>query len=247
MLSTLVGIALVIGSGCVFNNYIDRGLDKKMARTKRRALASGVISGTRALIYASLLGSLGFLIIGLYVNLLTLLVGVLGLFFYIVAYSFFKRRSSIGTIVGSISGATPIVAGYTAATNQFDGAAFILFMILVIWQMPHFYAIAMFRIKDYREAGLPVLPLKKGMLKTKNTVVLYIAGFTLVSALLTLFGYTGYTFLVVMSVLGITWQYKAFQGFTSNDDTKWARSMFLMSLVVIVGLSVMLSLDLLLP
>jgi protoheme IX farnesyltransferase len=246
-ISTLAGTALVIASACVFNNYIDRGLDVKMARTKKRATVTGLISGRKTLIYASVLGFLGFILLALETNWLTFFIGVVAFIVYVVFYGIGKRRSTHGTLVGSIAGAAPIVAGYCAVTDQFNGGAIILFLILACWQMPHFYAIAMFRFDDYRAAGLPVLPVKKGMQAAKIQIVVYIVVFIIATSLLTIFGYTGYIYLIVMLLLGLVWLYRGIQGFHAVDDIKWARKMFFLSLIIILGVSAMTSVGGLLP
>ncbi len=247
LLATLGGTALVIASACVINNYIDRKIDVKMARTKKRALVTGSISGRSALAYASLLGLLGFVILGAYTNRLTFGLGVVALFTYVVLYGITKRRSVHGTVVGSIAGALPPVAGYTAVTNHLDGGALILFLILACWQMPHFYAIAMYRFNDYKAAGLPVLPVKKGIRTTQVQIVLYIIAFTVAVLALTAWGYTGYTYAAVMGSLGIIWLLRAMQGFKAVDDKVWARKMFLFSLIIILTLAIMLAIGPLLP
>jgi len=183
-IAMLVGISFVIASACVFNNYIDRDIDKFMARTKKRALPTGIISGRNALLYAIVLGVIGFSLLLFYTNLLTTFVGFVGFFVYIVLYGISKRRSVYGTIVGSIAGAVPPVVGYVAVTNNFDMGALLLFLILVIWQMPHFYAIAIFREDDYAAASIPVLPIKQGIKATKIHMVLYIAAFLIATVML---------------------------------------------------------------
>jgi protoheme IX farnesyltransferase len=246
--ATLGGMSAVIASACVFNNYIDRDIDKRMARTKKRALVSGVINGRNALIYATILGIVGFLILVSWVNLLVAAIGLVAFIDYIVLYGLAKRRSLHGTLVGAIAGAAPIVAGYCAVTDHFNGAALILFLILACWQMPHFYAIAMYRFDDYKAAGLPVLPVKKGRRATKIQIVLYVIAFGVATGLLTVFGYTGYGYLIIMLLLSLAWLWLGLQGFQKdNNDKKWARQMFLFSLVMILALSVMLSLNSLLP
>jgi protoheme IX farnesyltransferase len=245
-LATLIGTSLIIGSACVFNNYIDRNIDKAMARTKKRALALGSISGRNALIYATVLGVLGVVSLALYVNWLTVLIGLIAFFVYVVLYGISKRRSVHGTVVGSIAGAAPVVAGYCAVSDHFNGAALILFLILVTWQMPHFYAIAMYRIKDYAAAKIPVLPIKSGMRATKIQMLVYIVAFILANISLSLFGTTKVIYLIVMTILGLAWLWLGIQGFKS-DDTKWARKMFFFSLIIILTLSVMLSVGAILP
>jgi len=247
MLATLVGISLVIACGCVLNNYIDRDIDRKMARTNKRALVSGTISVRDALIFAGVLGVAGLTILGVYTNALTVALGALGLFFYVVVYGVAKRTTVHGTIVGSISGALPPVAGYTAVTGHLDGAALLLFAVLVAWQMPHFYSIAMFRYKDYKTAGLPVLPVKKSMMAAKRQILVYVVLFLIAIAELTVFGYTGYLFLAVVGAVGLVWLARSLQGLRTTDDTRWARKMFGFSLIVLIVFSVMIAVDSVLP
>lgn len=247
LLGALSGIALIIASACVFNNYLDRGIDKKMDRTKSRALASGDIPTRNAIIFATLLGFVGFIVLAKTTNPLTVVIGAVGYIDYVILYGYAKRHSSWGTLVGSVSGAMPVVAGYTAVTNRFDSGAVILFLILVCWQMPHFFAIALRRFDDYKRAGLPVLPVKKGFSVTKTRTLLYITSFMVACAMLTVMGYTGYIFLLVMAGLGVTWLRLGIINYRKKDDVAWGKRMFLFSLIIIMSLSVMLPLGALLP
>jgi heme o synthase len=247
LIETLGGMSLVIAAACVFNNYLDRDIDKKMKRTKKRALATGLISTRSALVYASILYLGGSLILGIFTNWLVFSLGVISIFFYVVIYGWAKRQSVYSTLVGSIPGAAPPVAGYLAVTNHIDAAAVILFLILVFWQMPHFYAIAMYRYRDYKAAGLPVLPVKYGMKAAKLQILAYVAAFTVVCAMLTIFGYTGYIYLGVVTGLGLYWLWRGLQSYKSSTDEKWGRQMFLTSLIVTLGLSFMLSISNWLP
>lgn len=247
LLEALGGISLIIASACVFNNYIDRGIDRHMARTKNRAIASGRISGRIALLYATILGTGGFILLGIYTNTLTVYLGIIAFFVYVVVYGIAKRRSVHGTIVGSIAGALPPVAGYTAAYNQLDVNALVLFSILTFWQMPHFYSIAIYRLKDYRAARIPVLPAIRGIRTTQNQIVIYVLLFVVATACLTFLGTASYTFLVVLLTIGLIWFFKGLQGFNAPDKVKWARGMFFFSLIVILALSTMLSINAWLP
>lgn len=243
----VAGTALVIASGCVFNNYIDRGIDHRMKRTSNRALVKGTIPAKYALIYATLLGIAGFAALALLTNWLVFAIGAAGFIDYVVLYGYCKRRSVYGTIVGSISGATPPLAGYCAAANQLDAGGIIFFLILVCWQMPHFYAIAMYRAKDYASAGLPVLPVRWGMRAAKINIVLFIAAFVLACALLTVYGYTGYIYLVLMTAIGLVWLVKGTSGFGTHDNEAWGKKMFLFSLVVNLSFCFLIPLGALLP
>ncbi|HEX6416566.1 MAG TPA: heme o synthase [Candidatus Saccharimonadales bacterium] len=243
MFALLVGIGLVIASACALNNYIDRGIDSKMARTKKRAIPTGVISGKSAIIFAVVLGVIGFGLLIVFTNWATVLLGAIAYFTYIVLYGYTKRTSVYSTLVGSISGAVPPAAGYVAVTGSFDMAALLLFLIMTFWQMPHFYAIGMYRRKDYASADLPILPVKKGMQATKVQILAYIPAFVAAACLLTLYGYASIVFLVGMTLLGGIWFYKGVQGFKAKDDEKWARMMFFFSLKVLLGFAFLLSID----
>ncbi len=245
-IATIVGISLVIASACVVNNYIDRGIDARMHRTKKRALVIGQISVQHALMYAMVLGLAGLFSLS-FTNLLTCTLAIIGYIFYVVLYGIFKRRSSFGTVVGSVSGAIPIVVGYCAVSNTFDPCAIILFLVLVTWQMPHFYAISIYRRGEYKAANIPVLSIAKGVQTTKIYIVAYIVGFSLVSMLLTLFGYTGYIYLLVMLCLSLYWLRLAMLGFSAKDDDNWARKIFGFSLVVLLVFSVLISVEVWLP
>jgi protoheme IX farnesyltransferase len=213
-----------------------------MARTRQRALVRGLISPHGALLYASILGLLGFALVALFVNWQVVLIGLVGFIDYIALYGLAKRRSVHGTVVGSISGAAPIVAGYVAVTNRFDVACLLLFVILVAWQMPHFYAIALYRANDYAQANIPVLPLKAGIDRTRQQIMAYIGLFIIANAMLTVLGYTGYVYLAVMTLIGIIWLGRGLrQQFDAATAAQWGRQMFLFSLIAILTLSVMLS------
>jgi len=242
-LATMVGLSFIIASAGVFNNYIDRAMDAKMSRTKNRAIVTGVISGINAILFGIVLGMVGVVVLAVYTNLLTVFVALAGFFVYLVLYAFFKYRSFYGTIVGSLAGAVPPVVGYCAVSNSLDAGALIIFMILVLWQMPHFFSIAIYRYDDYAAASIPVLPVAKGMYITKIHMVLYIIAFILTALLLTVTGYTGYAFSAVAILLGIAWLGLCLKGFSVDNDARWARKMFALSLVVIMGLCIAIPFD----
>jgi protoheme IX farnesyltransferase len=246
-LATIFGLGLVIASACAFNNYLDRDIDKKMERTKGRALVTGAIAPRSALVFASASGLLGVALLILFVNALATLAALIGSLVYIILYGFSKRASDWGVIVGSVSGAVPIVVGYVAVTDRFDGAALILFLILALWQMPHFFAIATYRSPEYAAAGIPVLPLRKGMRATKVQIVLYIVAFLCAIAALTAFGYAGYSYLTVMGLVTLAWFALGVRGFRSDNDEKWARKLFFFSLIVLIVFCAALSIATILP
>jgi len=230
--ATLIGVSFCIASACVVNNYLDRRIDAKMERTKKRALVTGAVSGRAAIIYAIMLGLIGFSALAIFTNLTTVLVGIVGMIFYIILYAVAKRYSFWSTVVGSVSGAIPPVAGYTAVSGRLDLGAMLIFLILVFWQMPHFYAIAIYRFKDYKAAHLPVLPVAKGIFTTKIHILLYTIGFALVAILLASTGFAGRVYLYGMLLLCLVWIVYAVIGFSTNNVTLWAKRMFVFSLLI---------------
>ena len=243
-LATLVGVSLVVASGCVFNNYIDRDIDKKMERTKNRVLVKGLIAPSVSLVYATALGIAGFALLYIGANPLAMWLAVMGFVVYVGVYSLYMKRHSVyGTLIGSLSGAAPPVIGYCAVTNEFDAGALILLAIFSLWQMPHSYAIAIFRFKDYQAANIPVLPVVKGISVAKNHITVYIVAFMVATLMLTLGGYAGYKYLIVAAAVSVWWLGMALRGYKAENDSVWARKLFVFSIVAITSLSVMMSID----
>ncbi|WP_431225833.1 heme o synthase [Serratia sp. L9] len=243
-LATLLGVSLVVASGCVFNNYIDRDIDKKMERTKNRVLVKGLIAPSVSLVYATILGIAGFALLYIAANPLAMWLAVMGFVVYVGVYSLYMKRHSVyGTLIGSLSGAAPPVIGYCAVTNEFDAGALILLAIFSLWQMPHSYAIAIFRFKDYQAANIPVLPVVKGISVAKNHITLYILAFMIATLMLTLGGYAGYKYLIVAAAVSVWWLGMALRGYKAENDSVWARKLFVFSIVAITSLSVMMSID----
>ncbi len=246
--STALGISLVVAAGCVFNNWADRDLDKKMARTCNRVLARGLMSPKTAIVYGSMLAAAGFALLGAATN--TLCVGIVlgGLAIYAGAYSLYlKRHSPYATAIGSLAGAAPAVAGYCAASNRFDLGALILLAIFSLWQIPHSHAIAIFRLSDYETAALPVLPVRRGVPAARRRILLSITVFSAVTLLLTFCGYAGYTFLAASASLGLIWLFLALSGSRPGNERLWARRLFVFSILGIIVLSIMMALDAKIP
>ncbi|MDO8624174.1 MAG: heme o synthase [bacterium] len=155
-IAMLGGLALIIASACVTNNYLDRDIDARMERTKTRALASGAVALENALIFSALLGVLGIAVLVVFTNLFALLTAVFGWLVYILAYTPLKRITPYAVFVGAVAGGVPPVVGYVAAAHTLDAAAVALFIFLFVWQIPHFLAIAVYRFEEYTAAGVPL-------------------------------------------------------------------------------------------
>lgn len=237
------GLALVIACACVLNNIIDRDIDRKMKRTKKRAIVTGEIAATPAYIYATVLGGAGFTLLLAFTNWLAALLGAIALVFYVVVYGIAKRKTEYGTLVGTIPGAIPPVAGYAAVSGQLDLAAGIVFAAMVMWQMAHFYSIAIFRAKEYAAAGIPVWAVKRGVDSTKKQIIGFVILFIVVSLSLSLFGYTGIFYAFVMAFVGTLWLMRAIRGLKVQKSEAWAVKMFSFSLIVLLAFCGALAVD----
>jgi protoheme IX farnesyltransferase len=244
LLSTLMGMSLVVASGCVFNNCIDRNMDRKMIRTRNRVLARGLISPKVAVLYGSLLGIAGAALLWAATNPLSLAIVLTAFTIYVGLYSLYlKRRSVYGTLIGSLAGTAPPLAGYCAVSNCFDMGAAILLLIFGLWQMPHCYAIAIFRYKDYESAAIPVLPVKRGVAAGKKHIMGYMLAFVAATLMLTFGGYTGFSYLAAAAAAGLAWLYLAWSGYKTLDNRGWAKKLFVSSVLTITLLSLMMSID----
>lgn len=248
-LATIGGMTLIIASACALNNVLDQDIDRIMARTKKRAVASGAVPAGRALAFSIALGTAGVATLALWTNWLVVVTGVLGFVVYVWLYgALAKRRSIHGTLVGSISGAAPILAGYVAASGRLDVGALLVFLALFFWQFPEFFSIAIYRRDEYKAAGVPVITVKKTNAYTKRRIFVYAILFLVSALLLTVFHYTGYIYAVLMAVIGGYWLYIGFDGFRAKtDDDRWARRMFHASLNVLLLYSLLITIGPLLP
>ncbi len=238
----LAGMACIIGSGCIINNFIDSDIDQLMNRTKNRPTALGVIPLELGMIYSFSLLIIGLLLLYIFSNTLTTCIALSGWFIYVVLYSLWlKRHSNLGTLVGAVSGSVPPVVGFCAASNQFNSGAIILFLILFFWQLPHFYAISIFRLDDYANANIPVLPIKKGINYTKKVMLSYICLFLITAISPSIFGYTGVVYFIVALGISLYWLIHSIKGFKVDSDTKWARKMFFISILAIFLLCVFMA------
>jgi protoheme IX farnesyltransferase len=244
---TLLGMTLIVMSACAANNCTDSKLDAKMPRTKKRATVTGSVSIRKLAGIAILFGLVGFAILAVHVNLLTCLLGAIAYIDYVVAYGWTKRTTPLSTLVGTISGSIPLVAGYTAVTGSLDTTALLLGLVMVFWQMVHFYAIAVFRREDYAAGHIPVWSVRYGVRSTQQWMLVFTVLYILTLVCLPLFASTGWVFVALMSILGLYWLYVGVKGFNVEKPEKWAKGMFGLSLIILLVFSAALSLSPKLP
>lgn len=227
---TLLGTVLTMAASCVMNNIWDWKLDQKMIRTKDRPLATGRLKIQGVLLYALALGIAGEVILFWKVNTLCGWLGLLGMFVYIVIYTMWlKRTSTWSTSIGGVAGAMPPVIGYCAFTNEADAGALLLFALLFLWQPAHFWSLAIRRVDEYRAAGFPLLPVRKGIRRTKLQMIPYVVLLLPTVILIYVYGYAGIIFLTVSLLAGIVWVWHTLRGASAPDNDQWAKANFLLS------------------
>ena len=159
LFTLLLGVAFVCAGASTLNHYLERDADSKMIRTRHRPIPAGVISPSNALIYGIILVLSGVLILCWRINLLTAFLSLLSAFLYVLVYTPLKKVSWLNTSIGAIPGALPPMGGWAAATGDLTLGAWVLFLILFLWQHPHFYAIAWMFKDDYKRGGFKMLPV----------------------------------------------------------------------------------------
>jgi len=237
----LIGSTLTMASATVINNYYDRELDMKMERTRNRTLPSGRMKPRHVLLYGIILGVIGLTVLFTLVDVLCGILGIIGWIAYIVIYTMWLKRSSTwSTSVGGISGAMPPVIGYCAVTSEFDMGAFLLFAFLFLWQPAHFWSLAIRRVEEYRTAGFPLLPVVKGVKRTKIQMIPYLVLLLVTVILLYTYNLAGMFYLIVATVLTVIWIIHTLTGFTAKDNDKWAKTNFLISVNYLMIVFIML-------
>jgi protoheme IX farnesyltransferase len=174
MLVASVGIWLVAGAAAAFNCLVEKGIDARMRRTSWRPTARGELSNTQALVFSALLCALGSWVLYVWVNPLTMWLTLATFVGYAVIYTLvLKPLTPQNIVIGGASGAMPPVLGWAAMTGDVGPEAMILFLIIFLWTPPHFWALALYRVEDYRKSGLPMLPVTHGNEFTRLQILLY--------------------------------------------------------------------------
>ncbi|MFB5197165.1 MULTISPECIES: heme o synthase [unclassified Neobacillus] len=226
LLLTIFGSTMVIAGALALNNWYDVDIDTVMDRTKNRPTVTGNFSLKQVLIIGISLTVVGFILL-LFTTFEAALYGFVGWFTYCFPYTMWsKRKYTFNTIIGSVSGAVTPLIGWTAIAPGFQKVPMILFLILFIFQMPHTFAIAIKKYKEYKAAGVAMLPVVRGLSVTKRQMVMYIAClFPLPFFLDSL----GTTFMVIAALLNAGWLVVSISGFFIKDNHKWAQVNFLYS------------------
>jgi len=247
-LGLILGTSCVVASGCVLNNHFDREIDAHMTRTAGRGQATGAMTVRGSMLYCALLGLTGIALLVTLTNLLTALLGLFGWVMYALVYTRAKHRTVHATLIGTVPGALPPVAGIAATGTGRAMDALLLFLLLVAWQVVHFYAISIRRGADYRAATVPVPAIVYGITRTKWLMTLGCVLFLTSVVALRVFGSAGVIFTLILGACGIYWLVLAVMGLPKRSGAVlWARRMFAHSLLVITALSAVLFLNPVIP
>jgi heme o synthase len=242
-----LGIALAAASAAAINHLLDRRIDARMARTRKRPLPSGHLAPTQALGFALLLGVISMVILVAFVNLLTAALTFASLIVYAVIYTvWLKRATPQNIVIGGAAGAAPPVLGWVAVTNHIDPQALLLFLIIFAWTPPHFWALAIARRHDYAKADIPMLPVTHGVEFTRLHVLFYTVLLCVVTLLPYTTGMSGLVYLGIALLLNARFLWLALALKLSRRDELPMR-MFRFSITYLMWLFLALLLDHYLP
>jgi heme o synthase len=233
---TCLGGALSAGGAGAINHAIDRDIDRTMARTADRPVASGRISASAAVAFGLGLGTASFLLLALTVNPLAASLSLSGFFGYVCVYTLWlKRTTPQNIVIGGAAGAVPPLVAWAAATGGLDGMAFYLFAIVFFWTPPHFWALSLLMKDEYAKAGIPMLPVVRGEEETRRQILLYTVLLYAVTQLPFCAGGLGVAYLIPSMLLGAGFIYFATRLFR-NRDRRWALRTYLYSLAYLAAL-----------
>ncbi len=240
----LLAIAVGAGAAGALNMWFDADIDAKMARTAARAIPRGKIAAEEAFAFGAVLSVFSVLTLGLLVNYFAGAFLAFTIAFYVVIYTMWlKRRTPQNIVIGGAAGAFPPMVGWAAVTGGVSFESLVLFLIIFIWTPPHFWALALYRCRDYERAGVPMMPVVKGGDSTRRQILAYSVLLAPLGVLPAFIGLGGTTYLIVSSVLGavfVWYAYKVFQIRDGRDADSAARALFGFSIIYLFALFLVL-------
>lgn len=233
LIMTLLGGSLAAASAQTFNCVYDQDIDYDMKRTRKRPIPSGKVQSNHAIIFGIILGILSFSLLGIWVNLLSALLTMSGIVFYMLIYThWLKRHTTQNIVIGGAAGAIPPLVGWAAVTGDLSWSAWAIFTLIFLWTPPHFWALALMISDDYAEVGVPMLPVIEGASNTVKQIWIYTLitvafSFVLIYPLHSL----GFVYFGFAMVLGLSFILKAWQLLQQPEDKELAKSMFKYSIL----------------
>lgn len=222
-----VGGFLISGASVAINQILEKDLDKLMRRTQMRPLPMGILSTQEAVFFTIAVSIIGLALLGVFTNMLTLMLSALSMLLYGFVYTPLKRVGSVAVFIGAIPGALPPLLGWTAATNQISFEAIVIFAVQFIWQFPHFWSIAWVLDEDYQKAGFRLLPSKEGRgFNSAIQIMIYSLFLIPISLLPTFFELTGVVAAIVVSFAGCLFAAQSFVLLRDSQPKSALRIMF---------------------
>ncbi len=223
VLWTMVGGFMAAGGANALNQYVDRDIDHVMVRTRRRPLPGGRMTPKQVLLFGIALNVLSFAVLWWAANLLTAILALAGTLYYVLIYTnTLKRSSTQNIVIGGAAGAFPPLVGWAAVANEISLLPILLFLIVFYWTPPHFWALALLRQREYRAAGVPMLPVIAGERETHKQILLYSVLLALVSLAPALLQLLGPLYFVIALALNIVFLRQAWDIWRSpNNQTIW--------------------------
>ena len=245
VISASIGISMAAASAAVFNHVVDEQIDMQMSRTDQRPLPQGKVSRNQALVWGVFLGVIGLGVLQLFVNTIAMVLTFISLIGYAVVYTMYlKRATPQNIVIGGAAGAAPPELGWTAITGtQGIEYALLLFLIVFVWTPPHFWALAIYRVEEYRKVDVPMLPVTHGLAYTRLQILLYTVLLLLVTLLPYLAGMSGLIYLAAALILGFMFLAYAIKIYRNPDDNKIAWDTFMFSVNYLMLLFVALLVD----
>lgn len=240
---TLLGTALAVGSANALNMVLERHSDGLMHRTRRRPLPDGRMSTGVALTFGLAIGVVSMVMLWALVNPLTAFLGGFALLSYVLVYTPLKKRTPMALLIGAVPGAMPPLMGWTAVTGAIDAPGLVLFAILLVWQLPHFLAIALYNKADYARAGIRVVPVVRGDRVATLQALAYATALVPLTVLLVPLGVAGWLYGATAIALGVWFLIVGLGGLRPGAGVQWARRFFRASIIYLPALMLALSLD----
>lgn len=229
---TLLGVWLASASAGMLNNYVDRDIDRLMSRTAHRATAAGRVEPEQVLRLGLALAGAAFLVLVLNCNLLTAVLAMATIYIYVVVYTLWLKRSTdLCTEIGGVAGALPPLIGWAAVSGDIGLPAILLFVVMFLWQPPHFWVLALLRADEYRKAGIPMLPVTAGPMITKAKMLLYTAALLPATLSLYLTGVAGPLYAFISTTAGLVYLLLTLDFIRRGLHRKSAVNLFLFSIV----------------
>ena len=250
VVATLIGGTLAAGGANAFNMVIDRDIDAIMERTKGRPLVTGAMSPRAATIFASLIEIAAFVVLAIWVNVLSAWLALAATALYIFIYTLWlKRRSKQNIVIGGAAGAVPVLIGWSAVTNSLAWAPVVLFAVIFIWTPPHFWALAVRYRDDYEAADVPMLPVVASLRRTTTEILVYTIVLWAASMLVGPVAKLGWIYAIGAMLLGAFFTYDAvgLYRLAHKDQADVARAMrlFHFSITYLTALFVLMAVDVL--